>query len=92
MIDDIDVSIKKSCDIHIDTEIWISILMDIGSSENCCLLRVGLHHGGFKPSFHTPGLYAPGILSCFSDSYIKVLPKRSLKQKFHAPVEHYPNH
>ena len=36
VIDDIDVSIKKkSSDIHIDTEIWISILIDIGSSKNC---------------------------------------------------------
>ena len=25
-IDDIDVLIKKNCDIHIDTEMWISIL------------------------------------------------------------------
>ena len=30
VIDDIDVSIKKSSNIHIDTEIWISILIDIG--------------------------------------------------------------
>ena len=30
VIDDIDVSMKKSCDIHINTEIWISILIDIG--------------------------------------------------------------
>ena len=92
VINDIDVSIKKSCDIHIDTEIWISILINIGSSKNCCFLLGGLHHGGLKSSFHTPGLYAPDILSCFSDSYIKVLPNRSLKQKFHAPVEHYPYH
>ena len=32
------------------------------------------------------------ILNCFSDSYIKVLPNRNLKQKFHAPVKHYLYH
>ena len=92
IIDNIDVSIKKSCNIHIDTEIWISILIDIESSKSCCFLCGGLHHGGSKPSFHTPGLYALDILSFFSDSYIKVLPNRNLKQTFHAPVEHYPYH
>ena len=55
------ILIKKSCDIHIDTGIWISIFINIGSSKNCCFLSGGLHHGGFKPSFHTPGLYAPDI-------------------------------
>ena len=48
VIDNIDVSIKKSCDIHIDTEIWISLLIDIGSSKNCCFLPGGLHHGGLN--------------------------------------------
>ena len=43
-------------------------------------------------AFHTPGLYVPDILSCFNDSYIKVLPNRNLKQKFNAPVVHYPYH
>ena len=46
--DDIDVSIKKSSDIHNDTEIWISILIDIGSSKNCYFLPGGLHHGGLN--------------------------------------------
>ena len=76
------MSLKKSCDIHIDTEMWISICIYIESSKNCCFLLEGLHHGGFKPSFHTPGLYAPDILSCFSDSYIKCY-----QQKFYAPVK-----
>ena len=51
VIDDIDVSLKKSCDIHIDTEIWISILIDIGSSKNCCFLPGGLHHGGLNQAY-----------------------------------------
>ena len=29
----IDVSIEKSCDIHIDTEMWISILIVMGSTK-----------------------------------------------------------
>ena len=48
VIDNIDVSIKKSCDFHIDTEIWISILIDIGSSKNFCSLPGGLHHRGLN--------------------------------------------
>ena len=48
VIKDIDVSIKNSCDILIDIEIWISILIDIGSSKNCCFLPGGLHHGGLN--------------------------------------------
>ena len=48
VIGDIDVSIKKSCDIHIDTKNWISILIDIGSCKNCCFLPGGLHHGGLN--------------------------------------------
>ena len=48
IIDDIDVSIKKSYDIHIDTGIWISILIDIGSSKICYFLPGSLHHGGLN--------------------------------------------
>ena len=48
VINDIDVSIKKSSDIHIDTEIWISILIDIGSSKNCYFIPGGLHHEGLN--------------------------------------------
>ena len=88
VIGDIDVSIKESCDIHIDTEIWISILIQ----ELLFSTWRHIYHGGSKQSFHTPRLYAQDSLSCFSDSYIKVLPNRNLKQKFHAPVEHYPYH
>ena len=42
VIDNINVSIKKSCNIHIDTEMWISIFIDIGSKKKCCFLPVGL--------------------------------------------------
>ena len=72
VINHINVSIKKSCDIHIDTEMLFSPIINNVSSKNCCFLPGGLHDGGFKPSFHTLGLYAPYILSCFSDSYVKV--------------------
>ena len=41
VIDDIDVSIKKSCDVHIDTEMWISILIDIGSSKKIVTFVIG---------------------------------------------------
>ena len=81
IIDDIDVTIEKSCDIHIDTEMWILIFIDIGSSKNF-FFPGGLHHGGFKTSLHTPGLYAPDILTCLSDSYIKVLPNKVSSKSF----------
>ena len=48
VIDNIDVSIKKSCDIHIDTENWISILIDNWVKQNRCFLPGCLHHGGLN--------------------------------------------
>ena len=55
VIDDIDVPIKKSIDTQIDTEIWISILIDIKSSKNCSF---------YAPVEHYPYHGAATQLTC----------------------------
>ena len=46
------------------------------STSNQAFILQDCMHQTFKAAFN-------------SDGYIKVLPNRSLKQKFHVPVEHY---